>query len=182
MILSSKTNTLGFAADHDAAVPYLERSREYYLAMGYPRPYVWAHLEEVAFTPLGKPLSQTSVTIITTASPIEPCKGDQGANAAMNPAAAFGKVYSAPSKDAPVLGISHLHYDRGHTDAADSGAFMPLAALSAAEATGRIGALSPRFHGVPTRYSHRQTLNRDGPELLARLREDSAGAAILIAI
>lgn len=180
--MSAKTNALGFTAAHDVAVPYLERSREYYLAMGYPKPYEWAHLGEVAFAPLEQPLSQTNITVITTAAPIEPGKGDQGANAAMNPAAAFDRVYSAPSQDAPTLGISHLHYDRGHTDAADNGAFMPLAALSAAAAAGRIGALSPRFHGVPTRYSHRQTLNRDGPELLSRLREDGADAAILIAI
>ena len=182
MIVSAKTNALGFAPAHDVAVPYLERSREYYLAMGYPKPYEWAHQAEVAFTPLEKPLNRTSITVITTAAPITPGKGEQGANAAMNPAAAFEKVYSAPSKDAPVLGISHLHYDRGHTDAADNGAFMPLAAIQAAAAAGRIGALSPRFHGVPTRYSHRQTLRRDGPELLARLREDGAEAAILIAI
>ncbi len=180
MILSAKKfGPLGFAPAHDVAVPYLERSRDYYLVMGYPKPYEWAHATEVAFTPLEQPLSQTSITVITTAAPIEPGKGEQGANAAMNPAAAFEKVYSAPSRNAPELGISHLHYDRRHTDGADNGAFMPLAAL---EAAGRIGALSPRFHGVPTRYSHRQTMNRDGPELLARLREDGTDAAILIAI
>ncbi|MDA1100186.1 MAG: hypothetical protein O2967_14505 [Proteobacteria bacterium] len=173
---------LGFAAAHDVAVPYMDRSREYYLAMGYPKPYEWAHLAEVPFTALDKPLNRTSITVITTAAPVEPGKGAQGAGAAMNPAAAFREIYSASSSDAPELGISHLHYDRAHTSAADQGAFMPLPALADAAAAGRIGAAAPRFHGVPTRYSHRLSLKKDGPELLARLREDRTDAAILVAI
>ncbi|MBC8241343.1 MAG: hypothetical protein ISR50_17315 [Alphaproteobacteria bacterium] len=173
---------LGFAAAHDIAVPYIDRSRAYYLAMGYPKPYEWAHLAEVPFNALDKPLNQSSITVITTAAPITPGNGNQGAGAAMNPAAAFQQIYSAPSANAPDLGISHLHYDRGHTDAADQGAFMPLPALADAAAAGRIGSVAPRFHGVPTRYSHRLSLKRDGPELLARLREDQTDAAILVAI
>ena len=82
MIVSAKTNALGFAPAHDVAVPYLERSREYYLAMGYPKPYEWAHQAEVAFTPLEKPLNRTSITVITTAAPITPGKGEQGAKEA----------------------------------------------------------------------------------------------------
>ena len=173
---------LGFAAAHDIAVPYIERSREYYLAMGYPKPYEWAHFAEVPFAALDKPLNQASVTVITTAAPIAPGKGDQGPGAAMNPAAALHQIYSAPSGDAPELGMSHLHYDRAHTKATDQGAFMPLGALADAAAAGRIGAVAPRFHGVPTRYSHRLSLKKDGPELLARLREDQTDAAILVAI
>ncbi len=180
--MTAKRNPLGFAAAHDVAVSYMDRSREYYLAMGYPKPYVWAHLEEVPFTPLEKPLSQASITVITTAAPIEDGKGEQGPGTAMNPAAAFDKVYSAPTKEAPELGISHLHYDRRHTDAGDNRAFMPLPAMAEAAAAGRIGAVAPRFHGVPTRYSYRQTWNWDGPELLQRLREDGTDAAILAAI
>jgi len=173
---------LDFAAAHDIAVSYMERSREYYLAMGYSKPYVWAHLAEVPFTALDKPLSQASITVITTAAPIEPGKGDQGPGAPMNPAAAFHKIYSAPTDAAPELGISHLHYDRAHVRAADQRAFMPLPALAEAAAAGRIGAVAPRFHGVPTRYSHRLSLKKDGPDLLERLREDKADAAILVAI
>ena len=173
---------LTFAAEHDVPVSYIDRSRDYYLAMGYPKPYVWAHLAEIPFAPLGKPLSQASVTVITTAAPIEPGKGEQGPGAAMNPAASFRQIYSAPSDDTPDLGISHLHYDRGHTSGADQRAFMPLPALAEAAAAGRIGGVAPRFHGVPTRYSHRLTARKDGSELLARLREDKTDVAVLAAI
>lgn len=180
--MATKGNALDVAAEHDVAVCYIDRSREFYLAMGYTKPYVWAHLAEVAFTPLDKALSQADVSVITTAAPIEPGKGEQGPGAPMNRAAAFDEIYSAPSGDAPELGISHLHYDRSHTSAADTRAFMPLPALAEAAAVGRIGAVAPRFHGVPTRYSHRLTIEQDGSELLARLREDKTDAAILVAI
>ena len=91
-------------------------------AMGYSKPYEWAHLSEVPFRALNKPLSQASVAVITFAAPIELDKGDQGPGAPMDPAAAFHKIYSAPSNGAPELGISHLHYDRAHVRAADEGA------------------------------------------------------------
>jgi hypothetical protein len=173
---------LGFAAAHDAPVPYIDRSRDYYLAMGYPKPYEWAHLAEVPFTVPDKQLGQMKFTVITTAAPVQPGKGAQGAGAAMNPAAALREIYSASSCEPPELGISHLHYDRVHTRAADQGAFTPLAALADAAASGRIGAVTPRFHSVPTRYSHRLSLKKDAPELLARLREDQTDVALLAAI
>ncbi|MAG97938.1 MAG: hypothetical protein CMM08_14765 [Rhodospirillaceae bacterium] len=173
---------LGFAPEHDIAVSYIERSRGYYLAMGYPKSYDWAHMAEVPFTLLDKPLSEASLTVITTASLIEPDKGNQGPGAPMNPTASFQQVYSAPTDNPPELGISHLHYDRQHAKVADQRSFMPLPALQEVAAAGRIGAVAPRFHGVPTRYSHRLSLKKDGPELLVRLREDTVDAAILIAI
>ena len=180
--MPARDNGPRFAAPHDVPVSYIDRSREYYLAMGYPEPYRWAHLAEVPFTPLVKPLSQASIAAITTAAPIMPGIGEQGPGAPMNRAAAFDEVYSVPSDNAPGLGISHLHYDRDHTSAEDTRAFMPLPALSDAAAAGRIGAVAPRFHGAPTRYSHRRTMKQDGAELLARLREDETDAAILAAI
>ena len=49
-------------------------------------------------------------------------------------------------------------------------------------AEGAIGALSPRFHGAPTDYSHRKTIEEDAPEILRRLREDKVDAALLTAL
>ncbi len=34
---------LGFAPDYDAAIPYMQRTRDYYKAIGYTTPYRWAH-------------------------------------------------------------------------------------------------------------------------------------------
>ncbi len=46
--------------------------------------------------------------------------------------------------------------------------------------TDRIGALAPRFHGLPTNRSHRVTLETDCPEIVARCKEDGVDAALLV--
>ena len=168
-----------FAAPHDVPVSYMERSRTYYEAMGYTKPYEWAHLAEVPFTPLKKPLARSSIALITTAAPVEDGKGDQSPGARINPEGALQQVYAAPCDPMPELSISHLHFDRDHTDGGDQAAFLPLPTLAKAVTSGRIGAVAPRVHGVPTRYSHRLTLKKDGPEILAALREDGAEIALL---
>ena len=72
---------LGFTALHDLPVPYRQRTRDYYLALGYAKPYRWAQYSEMPFTPLAKPLAQSRLALITTAAPYQPDKGDQGPGA-----------------------------------------------------------------------------------------------------
>jgi hypothetical protein len=168
-----------FAADHDLPIPYMARTREYYLALGY-KPYRWAHFADAPFTPLGTPLSRARVALITTAAPFQPEAGDQGPRAPYNASAKFYQVYSAPVDSKPDLRISHVGYDRLHTVPEDINAYFPLTRLQEAVAAGRIGSLSPRFHGAPTNRSHRVTMETDLPELLRRCREDGADAAVLV--
>lgn len=171
---------LGFAPDYDSPVPYMQRTREYYKAIGYTTPYRWAHYLGAPFTPLRKPLSQSRVTLITTAAPYQPDKGDQGPGAVYNGRAKFYTVYSGDTKVDHDLRISHIGYDRIHTTATDSGTWFPLPALRRAAASGRIGEVAPRFHGAPTNRSHRVTIETDAPEMLARVREDQADVAIVV--
>lgn len=168
-----------FAAEHDVPIPYMQRTRDYYLALGYGNPYRWAHFVEVPFTPLGTPLSRARVALITTAAPFQPEAGDQGPGAPYNAAAKFYQVYSVSTESAPDLRISHVGYDRKHTSAADIHAYFPLARMKEAVAAGRIGALAPRVHGAPTNRSHRAT-ETDASELLRRCREDGVDAAVLV--
>ena len=49
---------LGFAPDYDAPIPYMQRTRDYYRAIGYTTPYRWAHHIDAPFQPLKKPLAQ----------------------------------------------------------------------------------------------------------------------------
>lgn len=114
--MSIKNSGFKFAARHDVPVLYMERSHSLYEAMGYPKHYNYAHLAEVPFTALTRPLDQASITVITTAAPVEDGKDDQSPGAPTNPIAMPTVVYSAPCVDPPTLGISHLHYDRAHTD------------------------------------------------------------------
>jgi hypothetical protein len=178
--MSDEGEGLGMAPDHDAPIPYMQRTRDYYLTLGYGNPYRWAHYAEVPFAALNKPLAECRIGLITTAAPYQPGKGDQGPGAPYNGGAKFYTVYSGDTSVDHDLRISHIGYDRIHTTATDSGTWFPLPAMRKATAAGRIGAVAPRFHGAPTNRSHRTTLDQDCPELLARVREDGVDAVILV--
>ena len=74
-----------FAAEHDMPIPYRQRIRDYYLALGYEKPYRWANYADVPFTSLKKPLSESTVALVSTSAPFDPEKGDQGPGAVYNP-------------------------------------------------------------------------------------------------
>ncbi|MGO4667872.1 glycine reductase [Bosea sp. 2RAB26] len=179
-MVGERSDIFGFAPAHDAPIPYLQRVSTYYQALGYGQPYAWAHYAAVPFQVLAKPLSECRVTIITTAAPYQPDKGDQGPGAPYNAAAKFYSVYSADSGDEHDLRIAHVAIDRTHTTADDLGSYFPLAALRQAAISGRLGSIAPRFHGLPTNRSHRVTLEVDCPEIVARCRADAVDAAILV--
>jgi hypothetical protein len=173
-------STYGFADPEDRPIEYLRRIREYYQGLGYGAPYEWAHYTDAPFTPLARPLSQSRVTIVTTAAPYQPDKGDQGPGAPYNGDAKFYEVYSGETAEDHDLRISHIAIDRAHTTAEDSGTWFPLPALRQAVASGRVGALAARFHGIPTNRSHRTTIETDCPEVVARAKADGTDAAILV--
>ena len=170
----------GFAAVHDAPIPYLQRIRTYYAALGYGAPYAWAHFAEVPFRPLAKPLAACRVAIITTAAPFQPDKGDQGPGAPYNGAAKFYTVYSGDTAKEHDLRIAHVAIDRDHTTAEDPAAYFPLHELRQRAGRGDIGSVAAQFHGLPTNRSHRVTLEVDCPEIVARCKADAVDAAILI--
>jgi hypothetical protein len=168
-----------FAAEHDVPIPYMQRTRDYYQALGFA-PYRWAHHSDVPFTPLTRPLAHARVALITTAAPYQPGVGDQGPGAKYNAAAKFYKVYSDTTETIPDVRISHVGYDRKHTTAEDPNTWFPLARLQELVKAGRIGALTPRFHGAPTNRSQRVTTQTDAPEILRHCREDGAEVAVLV--
>jgi hypothetical protein len=170
----------GFAPDDDAPIPYMARTREYYAAIGYTTPYRWAHYVAAPFQQMRKPLNQSRVTIVTTAAPFDPAKGDQGPGAKYNGGAKFYTVYDGDTSKSHDLRISHIAYDRVHTSADDSGTWFPLPHLLGLARGGRIGEVAPRFFGAPTNRSHRATIEVDAPEILARCRADKVDAAVLV--
>jgi len=179
--MTEQEKDLGFAPEDGAPIPYMHRIREYYQTLGYGAPYRWAHYAEVPFQRLKKPLAECRVALITTAAPYQPEKGDQGPGAPYNAAAKFYRVYSGDTELDHDLRVSHVAIDRAHTTAEDSNTYFPLPQLRRCAAAGRIGAVAPRFHGMPTNRSQRATIKRDCPELLTRCRADGADAAILVA-
>jgi D-proline reductase (dithiol) PrdB len=167
------------AAEHDVPIAYMQRTRDYYLRLGYGA-YRWAHFADVPFTPLRAPLAQARLALITTAAPYQPGVGDQGPGAPYNAAAKFYTVYSESTDAVPDLRISHVGYDRTHTSAEDPRTWLPLAQLQALVKCGRLGGLTSRFHGAPTNRSQRVTTQTDAPEVLRRCHDDGADVALLV--
>ena len=159
---------------------YIDRTRAYYLALGYDEPYVWAKNSDIPFTPLKKPLAKTKITLVTTAAVFDPAKGDQGPGAPYNGGAKFYTPYKAPVENPPKTGISHIAYDRKHTPATDEQAWLPLNALKQAATDGVIGRVTDYFHGLPTNRSQRTTIEEDAVLLLEALKHDQADVAILV--
>ena len=164
----------------DDPIAYLPRIRRYYQALGYGAPYEWAHLADVAFQPLRRPLAACRVALVTTAAPYHPDHGEQGPNAPYNAKAKFYAVYSGDTAQDPDLRIAHVAIDRQHTTGEDQCSYFPLAELRRQATAGRIGAVAPRFHGAPTNRSQRITLDVDAPEIVARCQADAVDAAILV--
>lgn len=150
-------------------VPYMERTRLYYEAQGYSKPYAWAHFDTTPFSPLQKPLSESTVSLITTAMP----DTEQGHSER--------KLYSSLTTPVPeTMYTRGLSWHETVTHTRDIGSFLPIEPLLAIQDEGGIGSLAPRFHSAPTAYSQRQTLEDDAPEMLERLREDQADVALLV--
>ena len=160
---------------HRTFVSYIDRTRELYAAQGYERPYRWAHFRDVPFTPLERPLSECRVTVVTTASPF---RGQRATDGVLR---GDKQVWSGETDVTPDrLYTDDLAWDKETTHTNDVDSFVPLSHLRAAAAAGRIGSVAPRFHGIPTDYSQRCTIEEDAPELLARCRQDEVDIALLV--
>lgn len=157
----------------DEPVRYIERTRDYYRALGYKKDYVWASHEEVPFVRLGKPLGEARIGLVTTAHP--PGRSNTDAKGVRH-------VWSGPTDPLPVVNTDKLAWDRESTHTEDRESFLPIATAARLVREGRIGSIAARFHGVPTEYSQRKTVEADAPQILARLREDGVDAILLSAL
>jgi hypothetical protein len=160
---------------HRSFVSYIDRTREFYAAQGYEKPYAWARHTGAPFAPLAKPLAHSRVALVTTASPWQDAEPVDGVLRG-------GKqVWSGPTNAPPErLFTDDLAWDKEATHTRDVESFLPIRRLQELAAQGRIGSVAPRFHGVPTDYSQRRTLEQDAPEILARCREDGVDVALLV--
>ena len=158
---------------NDEPVRYMERTRDYYRAIGYEKDYVWANYADVPFARLDKPLREVRIGLVTSAHPPDKSNHD---------AKGIRHVWSGRIDPLPVLNTDNLAWDRESTHTEDRESFLPTEALKALVASGAIGSITERFHGAPTGYSQRKTIEVDAPEILARLREDGAEAVLLTAL
>lgn len=155
---------------------YIDRSREYYAAQGYAKPYAWAHHDDVPFTALNKPLSGCRVGLVTTA-------GRTPVDGAIGTGAFKRELYAAPADPPPTrLFTNDLFWDKEATHTDDVDSFMPVNRLAEHAAAGLIGSVSPRFYGVPTDYSQGRTTQCAAPQILEWCREDGLDAVLLTAL
>jgi hypothetical protein len=162
-------------AHHRPHVRYVERTREYYAAQGYEKPYRWARYADVPFAPLARPLAASRVALVTTAVPWCDEKPKDGVLRGGR------EVWSGETAQPPErLYTDHLAWDKQATHTRDVESFLPIRSLASWAEVGRIHDLAPRFHGVPTDYSQRRTLEQDAPEILRRCREDAAHVVLLV--
>jgi hypothetical protein len=156
-------------------VSYIDRTREFYRAQGYEKPYQWAYFDEVPFTPLPRALSECRLTLITTGSPLREESTSEGGLPMPK------EVSSWPTAAPPErLYTADLAWDKETTHTDDLDSFFPIHRLQELVDSGRIGSLAARCHGAPTEYSQQRTMEKDAPEILRRCREDGVGAALLV--
>ena len=154
---------------HRRIVSYIDKSREFYAAHGYDRPYQWASYDRVPFTKwsaLGKELPEATIGVVTTTFPTD--------------FTAPKRVYAQASEPTPeAMFTKDLSWDKDATHTNDVGTFLPLDALNALADDGVIGKVSDRFYGVPTEYSQRRT-HADAQDIVQWAKEDGVDAMILV--
>lgn len=160
-------------ANTGGPVCYMERTREYYRALGYTNDYVWAQHADVPFVRPVKPVSAMRIALICTAGP-----GDGSHRKENN----RRYVWSGFVANPPESFDTDVAWDRESTHTDDRETFLPIDAAQRLVADGMLSALAPRFHAAPTDYSQQKTIEQDAPEILRRLREDQVDAAILTAL
>ncbi len=147
----------------------MERTRRYYEAQGFDKPYVWAHFDDVPFAPLPQPLEQCRLALVTTSALYD--------REATDPRYVdSGSMREPPER----LFANDLAWDKNATHMEDRRSYFPVERIHELAAMGVIGRVASRFHCAPTEYSIRRTLTKDAPELLARCRQDNADIALLV--
>ena len=159
--------------EHRSFVSYIDKSREYYQAHGYEHPYRWAAFDDVAFSPLDTPLTESRVAVVTTSFL-------HHHDSAWGAPATGKEVYHHPVDDAPDrMFTDDLSWDKQETHTDDTESFLPLGALRSLVDAGTIGSLNERFFGVPTEYSQRRT-GLDAERVAEWCAEDGVDIVLLV--
>ena len=150
-------------------IEYIKRTRDYYRAQGFKQDYQWASNNQTPFQPLLRPLTDSVVTLVTTAvtepdipKPIRAAKSYS-----------FASVPKA-------FETSELSWDKQTTHTRDRSSYFPMEILQDLAAEGTIGALAERYHFVPTEYSQSNTIEKDAPATVNACLQDAVDVAILI--
>ncbi len=161
---------------HRSFVSYIDKSRDYYAAHGYKNPYMWAYHKEVPFNLFRKTLSDCTVGVITTATLPRHWQNLPEGQSRLQKRPYAESSYPVPE----ALYTKDLEWDKDTTHTDDIDTYLPLNRLKELQHSGLIGKVSPRFYGVPTTYSQRQTRELDAQVILKWCKEDGVDIAILV--
>ena len=115
--------------------------------------------------------AESKIALLTTASP--PDRGNVDGSGVRH-------VWSGLVADPPERPFTdNVAWDKESTHTRDRGSYLPIEVATELAGEGVFAGLAAHFHGIPTEYSQRKTLDVDAPQVLSRLRDDGADAAIL---
>ena len=169
-----------FAPEHDVPIPYMQRTRDYYLALGFDSPYRWAHYDEVPFTPLAKPLGAVARGADHDRGALSARHGRPGAGREVQRGRqVLHRCTRTRPTPMPDLRISHVGYDRKHTTRRGH---RTRGSRSPRLQRGGEGGTDRRAHAaLPRRADEPQPAGDDRdatrPSSCARCREDGADVA-----
>lgn len=162
-------------------VRYIDKTRDYYRAQGYEKPYGWAKNDDVAFVPLKKPLAESHVGLLTTSELAIRFDEETEANPIVEEG--FRGIYSIPADTPTEKFYSRTSsYDWAATHLDDVNAFFPVDRMREAVASGRIGSMPDRMYGAYNNYSVRKVLEEEAPKALEYARNDGVDAVILVPV
>lgn len=152
----------------DSPVKYIDRTRAFYLSKGFPKPYAWAQNSHSSFTPLGKPLEQSRLALITTAMPMDTAGQERG-------------LHIRDRQPAPeILSTNDLAWDKETTHTNDLDSYFPLNHLLDLVEQNALGSIADQYYCVPTLFSQNHTCKVDAPNILKSLQADNVDIALLV--
>jgi D-proline reductase (dithiol) PrdB len=157
-------------------IRYVEKLNDFYASQGHP-PYRWTINEDAPLTPLTKPLSECTVTMLTSGG-ISQCAAQP-----FDPMSRNDHRLDAISNDAKTDGfqIHDSYYDHRDADA-DLNCQFPIDRLREMAASGEIGAVADRFwSGFMGRiYNRTKILEESAPAFAAELVNDEVDLLIAV--
>ena len=157
-------------------IRYVDRLNAHYKAQGFP-PYRWAVNEDAPFTRLAKPLSQSTIMLLTSggvshrdAKPFNPLARNDL------------RVDAIESTVAPgCLVVNDDYYNHRDADR-DINCIFPIERLRELAAAGVIGDVAPHhYSGFMGRiYTRSAVVNEAAPALARQLKEERVDAAALV--
>ena len=161
-------------------VEYIDKTSTYYRSQGYTRDYAWAENDTCALTPLGKPLSEARIGLVSTASIVRLDEAGEALESSRIMGSNKLEVFPLAT-DWPAGRIRSMSedHDRFQTDMSDLGAYFPKDHLTDFASEGLIGGFAETTWRILPNYSKRKVAAVDAPEVHRQLREHDVDAVVL---